>query len=872
MYFIQLDAHGLTTYLSPLGSSYRVSSGLVHTRTGFQLSLTVSRRGPLYGQTVTDLVFEVDYETSERLHVKIRDKDNKQVPVPNSRLGLVRPILDAPASDPNYELKYSASPFGFQVTRTLDGAILFDTTAFPIVFEDQYLELSTAIPKESNIYGFGESPSLSLTKQANSTTSIYARDAACPFSENVYGAHPFYMEIRDGKAHGVLLLNAHGQDVIVRNDRITWKLIGGIFEFYYFLPQDNRPNSVVRAYTDLVGKPMMISHWMLGWQHCRWGYHNIDEVENVVKAYRDHEIPLEVKWIDIDYMDTYRDFTMDPVNFPETRMRAFSNELHANKQRIVVMVDVAKAAFEDYEPYVRGKSLDVFVKNPDGSDYIGQVWPGYTVFPDWFHPNVTQYWNYEIGLWMSRLDLDGVWIDMNEPSSFCLGSFGSDKLNTLPSNLEPWKLPKEAIDLMHKEQEAALHQMARAVSPDETRNLLYPKYAIHNGWGNLSEKTMATIAYHYDNIAHYDVHSLYGHGECSTTRNALLNYKNNERPFILSRSTFSGSGQYSGHWTGDNWSTWDYLKSSIVEILNVQMFGISYSGSDICGFNGDAEEELCTRWQELGAFYPFARNHNVKDAISQEPYLWKSTAEASRKALAIRYALLPYFYTLFHVSNQLGYGVWRPLIFEYFDQETFANHSTQVLIGTDILISPVLDKGATTVEARFPADTIWYDWYTHEPTPLHGSPSTITLDAPLTHIPVHVRGGSIVPLKTPKLLVTDTFVTPYALFIALDTNQEAVGQLYIDDGHSVHQEAVSGITFTIKDAVLNAHGRFDYLNSENLDAIKIASYRNVAFTSARVETAKGGTTQHVVRRDGALLIVEGLNISLSDGPFTIHFI
>ncbi|CDS08206.1 hypothetical protein LRAMOSA02154 [Lichtheimia ramosa] len=844
---------------------------VIHTDTGLKIPLDVIPSKPIHGKTIHQLVVEVDFETSERLHVKIRDQDQKQVPVPDSPLGIQRPKVDTAALERNYDFTYTENPFGFQVIRASDQVVLFDTRHLPLVFEDQYLEISTSISENANIYGFGETPLTHFKRQKGSITTLFARDAACPFNENIYGTHPFYMEIRDGKAHGALFLNAHGQDVFLHNDRITWKVIGGILEYYFFVPEDNMPNSVIRAYTDLVGKPMMIAHWMLGWQHCRWGYHDIEEVEAVIKGYKDNSIPLEVKWIDIDYMDKFKDFTFDPERFPEHKMRALSDKLHENKQRMVVIVDAGKAAFSDYGPYTRGKELDVFMKNPDGSDYVGQVWPGYTVFPDWFHPNASTYWNYEVASWLDRLNLDGLWIDMDEPSSFCLGSCGSDKVDMVPPALEPWTLPEDVQQQLHQEQKDALHAMAEKISSTETRNLLYPNYAIRNGEGDLSEKTAAMIAYHYGDIAHYDLHSLYGHAECSLTHQAMIKHRSNERPFILSRSTFSGSGHYSGHWTGDNWSTWAQLKSSIIDLFNIQMFGISYSGADICGFNGNATEELCTRWVELGAFYPFARNYNVKGAISQAPYEWESTAEALRKALAIRYALLPYLYTIFEESHRVGTGVWRPLIFEYPYVNNFVDHATQVLVGKDILLSPVLDQGATTVDAKFPAG-VWYDWYTHEPLHVYQAAcETYTLDAPLTHIPVHIRGGAIIPLKQPEMLVEDTFSHPYILLIALDENGEASGRLYMDDGHSIHQSHVSNIVFSFsQDGVLHAHGEFGYHSgSEMIKSIQIVG--KMYTTATYQDKNHDGSKTFSLLQQAHTSILENTDIPLTDGTFSIHF-
>ncbi|KAI9495162.1 alpha glucosidase [Zychaea mexicana] len=856
------------------GYSVKGRRGAHKTKTGLEIPLELKHSHhhegiDLYGKTIKDLVVDVDFETADRIHVKISDKDQKQVPVPDSPLGIERPRLRKSAKKRNYEFKYTEDPFGFQVIRKSDKAVIFDTTDYPLVFEDQYLEITTAVPDDANIYGFGETTIPHFRRDnVKNVTTIFARDAACPFYENIYGHHPFYMEIRDGKAHGSLLLSAHGMDVLTVEGRITWKVIGGVLEFYIFVPDDDKPNSVVQSYTDLIGKPMMVSRWMLGWHHCRWGYEDIDQVQGVIDGYKEHNIPLEVAWVDIDYMDTFQDFTFDPVNFPQERMIQLGHDLHANRQRYVIMVNAGKHYKSGYEGYEYGHDLDIFMKNPDGEEYVGQVWPGYTVYPDWFNPDVSKYWNKLIADWVELTGIDGTWVDMDEPAAFCLGSCGTGKKDQAPPSLEPWTLPQETQDQMYAEEEIAIKNLSNYVQ--DSRDLLYPNYAINNGHGNLSVKTGSMIAYHHGDIPHYDLHSLYGHAECKLTRDALIEHNKTTRPFILTRSSFVGSGRYAGHWTGDNASKWEYLKSSITEIFNMQMFGISYSGSDVCGFNDNTTETLCTRWQELGAFYPFARNHNAKQPIAQEPFLWETAAEATRTALAIRYALLPYYYTLFEESNRLGTGVWRPLIFEWPHVDAFLDNDDQILVGSDILLSPVVYENKTSVEAEFPPG-IWYDWYTLETVDDQGATGkerAITLDAPLTHIPVHIRGGAILPLKTPTMLVEETFDSPYILLVALDDSGEAQGRLYIDDGHSLEPSETSDITFTFKNGVLKAEGDFGYSKPEKLDTIKIVGDID-ATTASITDCSTPADNLELVKEDNAIVLQNaGIDLTAS---FTVRF-
>lgn len=348
-----------------------------------------------------------------------------------------------------------------------------------------------------------------------------------------------------------------------------------------------------------------------------------------------------------------------------------------------------------------------------------------------------------------------------------------------------------------------------------------------------------------------------------------MSYNSSTRPFLLSRSTFAGSGSFMGHWTGDIQSTWQDMKGTIADIFNFQMFGISYSGADICGFVGDATENLCTRWMELGSFYPFSRMHNNDKSTDQEPYVWESTGEASRIALAVRYTLLPYFYTLFEESNRLGTGVWRPLFFEYPEYiDEFSNNDEQFMIGSDILVSPVLVENAVTVNAQFPPG-LWYDWYDYSllKNSLQKDNFVVTLDAPLTHIPVHIRGGAIIITKSPKLLVKDTFGTPYNLIIALDENRQASGRLYMDDGYSLNPTEKSNVNFIFTGNTLTVNGQFNYHSAESIGNITILSHQDMNFSNAVIEEKTFSVTRtgmtSIILTDVTIFLDKGFSMKLS---------
>ncbi|KAJ2234710.1 hypothetical protein H4R99_001905 [Coemansia sp. RSA 1722] len=721
----------------------------------------------IYGKDIQSLILSVRFDTKDRLHVHVRDAAGKQYQIPHSIISL---DIGAGVNEQGSSLRFSyyhdpKTGFGFEVHRGND--IIFDTTGHPLIFEDQYIEITSSLPQKANIYGIGETPDYFRRDSSNSTKTLWNRDAADPFRENVYGSHSVYMELRQGMFHGAYLHNSHGMDIVLANEAIQYRVLGGTADFYFFAGPSAL--AVIDQYTELVGRPNRIPYWSLGFHNCRYGYKSVYEVNDVIANYSLANIPLEVAWTDIDYMDKTRDFTFDPVNFPLSEMQKQLETLHNHKQKMVLMTDPAIQHNSSYPTYMHGHDLDVFIKNADGSEYIGQVWPGYTVFPDWFAPNTEKWWHSELKQYFDQLAIDGMWIDMNEASSFCTGSCGSGKPED-EAPVYPWLLG--SAEPPHRK-------------INTTDLFLVPPYAIHNPLPEISDKTIETTAVHSNGVIEYHVHNLYGYMESKATRDFLLQRRPDERPFLLSRSTFSGSGALVNHWTGDNAATWQDLHLSIASVFDFGIFGIPMVGADICGFNGNTTEELCARWIELGAFYPFSRDHNAIDMLPQELYRWDSVAEASRRALAVRYSLLPYLYTMYQHSVEVGWPVARPLVFEFPSISAVVDNDRQMLIGDGILISPVLQKGAVSVDAFFPSGR-WYDWYTY--VEVAGSDANITLDAPLEHVNVHIRGGKIVPIQPSALTTAEAREHDYSLLVATDYHGTASGELYVDDGQTLSSD------------------------------------------------------------------------------------
>ncbi len=258
-------------------------------------------------------------------------------------------------------------------------------------------------------------------------------------------------------------------------------------------------------------------------------------------------------------------------------------------------------------------------------------------------------------------------------------------------------------------------------------------------------------ATHHGRVLEYDVHNLFGHQILNATYHALLALVPTRRPFIIGRSTFAGSGRWAGHWGGDNASRWAYMFFSIPQALSFSLFGIPMFGVDTCGFDGNADMELCARWMQLSAFFPFYRNHNVLGAAPQEPYVWGRGGRrlAHRPCYPLPPATLPIHplrprpHARRHRHARPGLGVPRRALLAAADR--------QFLLGPALLVTPVLEPGASTVDGVFPGQadgrTRWFDWYSQTPVAAVRSGQNVTIDAPLGHIPLFVRGGSVLPLQ-----------------------------------------------------------------------------------------------------------------------------
>ncbi|KAH9939453.1 alpha-glucosidase [Amylocystis lapponica] len=454
---------------------------------------------------------------------------------------------------------------------------------------------------------------------------------------------------------------------------------------------------------------------------------------------------------------------------------------------IVTMNDPAVAYVPDqgYTAFDRGSAANVWLKAENGSDFLGVVWP--------------------------------------DP-------FGQAAAQGLPPRRTT--IPPDIDTPIFVNSTSGSSAVVRKRDGQSGLDVLNPPYAIANAAGDLSNRTSYTNVMHANGMMEYNTRqsaslfspasdNLFGTMMSTITHNAMLARRPGLRTLVVTRSTFAGAGRYVQKWLGDNFSDWPHYTNSIAGILNMaSVFHVPMAGADICGYAEDTTETLCARWAMLGAFYPFMRNHNSLGNINQEFYRWPVVAEAARNALDMRYRLIDYFYTAFHRAHVDGTPVLNPLWYKYPQDPNTFGIDLQFLFGDSILVSPVTETNATSVSAYFP-DDVFYDFATLAPVQGHGS--TVLLDnVNLTTIPVHIRGGAVLPLRVQGAMTTTALRDrDFELVVAPGRDGAASGTLYVDDGVSIAPNATTEVSMVYKNGILMVSGTFGYNVGVNVARVRV---------------------------------------------------
>ena len=454
----------------------------------------------------------------------------------------------------------------------------------------------------------------------NIDTPAYGVDGG----SHLYQSHPWVMGLRaDGSAFGIIADNTWRQTISTDQD-VVFESDGPAFRVVII----ERPNvqQLMQALADLTGHMELPPLWSLGYHQCRHTYYPDGCVMEVADLLRKHQIPSDVIWMDIDYMDGYRIFTFNPDGF--SNPLRLNDYLHQQDFKTVYMIDPGVKVEEGYFVDDQGTAGDYWVKDKNGQVFEGNVWPGACHFPDFTRPEVRSWWATLYKDFMAT-GVDGVWNDMNEPAIF------GQPENTMPR---------------------------------DNRHL--------GGEGVTAGP-------------HLRFHNVYGLNMVRASRQGLLLANPQKRPFILSRSNFLGGQRYAATWTGDNLSHPDHLKLSVPMSLTLGLSGQPFNGPDIGGFCENSNGQLVAEWTALGVYFPFVRNHNTKGTVAQEPWAFTpEVLDACRTAINRRYRLMPYIYTLFREASTTGMPVMRPLFMADSKDLNLRSEDRSFLLGGDLMIRP----------------------------------------------------------------------------------------------------------------------------------------------------------------------------------------
>lgn len=500
-------------------------------------------------------------------------------------------------------------------------------------------------------YGLGEKGG-DLNKKGCYTENFNTDDPETDDdSITYYKTIPFYVALKEETTYGIFFDNSFrsyfdmGKE---RGDRIFFGAIGGQIQ-YYFIPGENI-KEVVKNYTALTGRMEMPPLWSLGYQQCRFSYFSQEEVRELVKNFEEKDIPLDVVYLDIDYMDGFRVMTFKTPNFDDAA--GLISDLKEKGIRTITIIDPGVKVDEEYDVFKRGKEGNHFTKKLDGEIFIGAVWPGDSAFPDFSNKECREWWKSELKKFISEHGMDGIWNDMNEP---CV--FNNDHKTML---------------------ETCLHNSDNGV------------------------------------IEHKEFHNRYGFEMSRCSKEAQEELHPNERGFSMTRATYAGGQRYSSVWTGDNMSLWSQMRMSISMNANLGISGFSFIGNDVSGFGLDSSEELFIRWMEMGPFIPIFRNHSNMYTRRQEPWAFGPRAEKiAKKSIELRYELLPYIYDLYYISHKEGLPIFRPMIMEYEKDMNLLNMREQFMLGENMIVAPVLYEGERSKTVYLPKGS-WFNYFTRE--------------------------------------------------------------------------------------------------------------------------------------------------------------
>jgi alpha-glucosidase len=635
----------------------------------------------------------------------------------------------------------------------LSGHVL-QSDAAPVTWNGTRFTVSKKRENNDHFFGLGDKPG--PLDRGGEAFTMWNTDAFGwqESTDPIYKTIPFFIDVNQGRALGVFLDNTWRTDFdFGRADPglYTFGALNGPLDYYLIYGPE--PKQVVTDWAWLTGPTPLPPLWALGFQQSRYTYYPESQLREVADRLRKDRIPSDALWLDIDFQHKNWPFTVNEQAFPD--FAGLVKDLGRENFKLVVITDlhIAKQPGVGYMPYDTGVAGDRFLKNPDGSTYSGIVWPGPSVFPDFTQAQTRQWWG-TLYKDFSAEGVAGFWNDMNEPSIFNVPN------KTMPD------------DVQHRIDEPGFR------------------------------KRMAS---------HLEIHNVYGMENTRATYEGQLALRPTERPFVMTRATYAGGQRYSTTWTGDNSSTWNHLRMTVPQLVNLGLSGFSLAGADVGGFAGSPSAALLTKWIELSAFQPIDRDHSAKGTRRHEVWVDGPAQEnLRRRYIDERYRLMPYLYTVAEESSRDGMPINRPLFLEFPHATTdgtpidLSTGGSEFMLGSHILIAPnPSPEEVAPYTVQLPPGT-WYDYWTNERFTRGNSSDAVDLEqrdlllaqkqlsiAPtLETLPVYVRGGTILPIapltqSTAEIPNGPLTLRIYPLTRGLNTLGETCeGQVYTDDGHT----------------------------------------------------------------------------------------
>ena len=542
----------------------------------------------------------------------------------------------------------------------------------------------------------------------------------------------------------------------------------GCKDFTVYVIEGKSAYDIVKQFREMIGRSYIAPKWAFGYQQSRWSYMSEDEIREVVKKHRESGIPLDAVYLDIDYMEGYKDFTVSEERFPN--FPEFVKEMREQGVRLVPIIDAGVKIEEGYDIYEEGKQYQLFCKKADGSDFVAGVWPGRTHFPDFMNTNARMWFGSKYKVLIDS-GIEGFWNDMNEPAMF----FTEEGIQEAKEYLDDFDF--------NTNEPGKFFELKDKVSGLSNRMKDYQSF-YHNMDGNI--------------VRHDQVHNLYGANMTRAAGEAFDQIAPDKRLLLFSRASYIGSHRYGGIWTGDNQSWWSHLLLNIKMMPSLNMCGYLYSGADLGGFGANCTRDLLMRWLGFGIFTPLMRNHAAAGTRRQECYNLGDT-EDFRSIVSIRYSLIPYLYSEYMKSCLNNDMMFKPLSFEYPADNFARTVEDQLLVGESIMIAPIYEQNAIGRYVYLPEDMLLVIFksssvrrYQIMKKGMHYIPAAIN------EVPLFVRKNKLLPLCRTTQCTDNMDTSMFEIIAYTDDNIEYL--MYEDDGVSKDYDNPDNmVSFEVRD-------------------------------------------------------------------------